>query len=347
MASFVFGLQIGLALAFALSLTMLVTMLRLRIRMARFNARVAGESIVRVPKGRSAPAVVHVGLTGGLSAEALRVRAPLGVDAKVESLEGGDLRLSVKPRYSGLFLGLEAAYGIKDEMGFFLAERSLRLEDFRVESIPLNLVVDVGAPVLSPTGLDENPAGVRGHGQEIYAIEEAPQAEARSVYWRGVAKSSEGTIVALVREAGLPDRVTVGIIAPPLLEVERLRWMDLVSEALAKLGRMLLRWNISVEINSSSKRGLSRVVAASTLELSHGIMKIWEEPQVPGREAELIRRSDIVLAEPATLSSAAVAPLLLGKPALVLPLGGTANVTRAANNFRIEEVDDLIAEVVG
>jgi hypothetical protein len=348
-SSFVFGLNLGLALTFALSLAMLVTVLRLRLRMATLNLALAGEATVRVPRGRSAAVEVETRLQrGGLSVEAISVRPPMGIDARVVALRGSRLELSVSPRYAGLFTGIETVYAIRDETGLFSAEKSARLESFRVESIPLNLVMEAETPIIAPIALDENPAGIRGHGQELYAIEESPETEARSVYWRGVARSSDGRMMVMVREAGLPDSVTIGMLEPSLLDVEKLQWMDLVSEALAKLGRILIRLGIRVEIVTASKRGLRVMRAGSVPELAQRIMKVWEEPQIAGREAEMVKRSDVVLIESSLLSSFEVAPLLRGKATLVIPVGGRPVSTEGAiHRFRIDEVDKLIAEVVG
>ena len=280
--------------------------------------------------------------------EVLSVRPPPGVDMAITGSNGGNLELSVRPRYAGLFTGLELVYGIRDEMGLFLAEKSIRQESFRVESIPLNLTQETGVPSIAPVIFDENPAGIGGHGQEFYAIEEAEQAEARSVYWRGVARSSEGRMMVLVREAGLPDSVTIGIVEMGRIGVERLQWMDLACEATAKLGRILLEWGIKVRVLYASREGLRLKMAASIPELSQRIMDVWEGPPALNRQKELIQRADVVVVESALLTSSDLAPMLAEKPKLVVPLGGLQMpLGRGLKAFGVDEAEMLVGEVLG
>jgi len=317
--------------------------------MAGLTFKPAGRATVRVPRGGTAIVGIETGsFTGALKADALSVRPPPGVDIVVKGSNEGRLELSVTPRYAGLFTGLETVYGIKDEMGLFLAEKSMRLGSFRVESIPLNLILETRVPSIAPVIFDENPAGIRGHGQELYTIEETQQAEARSVYWRGVARSSEGRMMVMVREAGLPESMTVGLVEMGRMGVERLQWMDRASEALAKLGKVLLEWGIKVDVIISSKEGCKTLRASSISELSQCIMKVWEAwPRLDGRK-ELVRMSDVVIVESALLSSSELAASLIAKPKLVIPLGGgpipPGGSVRA---FGVDEIDSLVAEVLG
>jgi uncharacterized protein (DUF58 family) len=346
--SLVLGLNLGLALTFALAFTMLVTALRLRVSISGLTFKPAGRATVRVQRGGTATVEVETGSFTGALNEALSVRPPPGVEMGVTRSSGGRLELSVHPRYAGLFTGLETVYGIRDEMGLFLAEKSIRQESFRVESIPLNLTRETGIPSMAPVIFDENPAGVGGHGQEFYAIEEAEQAEARSVYWRGVARSSEGKMMVLVREAGLPDSVTIGVAEMGRIGVERLQWMDRASEAVAKLGRILLEWGIKVNILYASRDGLKPALAASIPELSQRIMQVWEGPPVLGMQKELIQRSDAVIVESALLTSSELASLLAEKPKLVIPLGALQQPPRESfKTFGVDEAERLVGEVLG
>ena len=322
-ASYAIGLNLGLALTFAISFLMLVTVVRLRTAMAKMAMKPTGKATVRVPKGDSATVEVETGAhRSAFQADALSVRPPPGVDVEILGRRGGSLELSVRPRYAGLFVGLESTYGFRDETGLFMAEKSFRLDSFRVESIPLNLVREVEAPSLAPVTFDENPAGVRGHGQELYALEEPQLVEARSVYWRGVARSPDGRMIVKVREGGLPETVTIGLVEALRLGVERLQWMDQASEALAKFGRILLRWGIGVTLVTASEKGTKVMKASSVSELSRWVIKIWEEPPSTAWQRDVIRRSDAVILESAMLSSPGLVTLLAEKPKLVIPLGG-------------------------
>lgn len=326
--AFLLGFNLGLALTFALSLTMLVTAIRLRVKIARLELKPVGGATVRVIKGEEAKTELDAGpLAGSDSAVALSVLSPAGVAVNARMAEAGRLELSVKPKYAGLFLGLTVVLGVKDELGVFVAEKSARLDAFRVESIPASLVAEARTSLASWMTFAESPASAKGHGQEVYSIEEATQPEARSVYWKGVAKSPEERLTVIVREAGLTSSVTVGVINSDEVGVMRLGWMDLACEALAKLSRGLLDVGTDVEIITPSRAGLTQTRASSLPQLMQCMMRVFEDIQTNANVAELVRRSDVILVDSEMLRFPATSHLLAGKTTVAISPEGASRMS--------------------
>lgn len=344
----VLGFNLALALTFALSLTMLVTAIRLWLKIARLGLKPVGSATVRAIKGQEATTVLNAGsLLGSDSAITLSVVPPAGVEASAEVVNAGKLELKVKPKYAGLFRGLTIVLGVKDELGVFVAEKSARLDSFRVESIPANLVAEARTSLASWMILAESPAGAKGHGQEVYSLEEASQPEARSIYWKGVAKSPEERLTVIAREAELSSNVTVGVINSDESGVVSLEWMDLACEALAKLSRGLLDVGTDVEIVVSSRAGLTRMRASSLPQVMQCIMRVWEDIKANANVVEVVQMSDVVLVDTEMLKFPPTARLLAGKTTLALsPGGGKVSEGDAYTFSGTENLDGLLVEAL-
>lgn len=349
MFSLLLGFNLALALTFAIALTMLVTSLRLWLKVGHIGFKPVGNATVRVFKGQQA--TVELDTRSSLaptSAVTLDVIPPAGVEASASMAPEGRLEVKVRPRYAGLFLGLAIALGVKDELGLFVAEKSVSLETFRVESMPTSLVAGPRTSLASWMLFAETPADVKGHGQEVYSIEEASESEARSIYWKRVARSPEERLTVISREAGLASSVALGVIDARELGIMRLGWMDLATEALARLGCGLLEIGADVEILASSASGLRRMRASTLPQLVQCVMKVWEGAGTNAQVQEVARLSDVIIVDSGTAMTPVISRLLAGKATLAISSGGEINLGEA-NGYTFsgtEDLDGLILEVL-
>ena len=75
-----------------------------------------------------------------------------------------------------------------------------------------------------------------------------PSLDTRDILWKRVARATDGTIHVRVREANIRKTVSIGIAVESHSDEERVRRMDLISEAIAQIGIKLLPLGTAVEV---------------------------------------------------------------------------------------------------
>jgi uncharacterized protein (DUF58 family) len=155
----------------------------------------------------------------------------------------------LEPSMAGLFDNLSLKLRSNDLLGLAVREELVPLRGFVLESLPVSLRTPAPSVTVSPLTIGDNPAGRRGGGQELYAVEQYHTSlDARDVLWKRVASSPLEELVSRTREANLPREVTVGVLLGWSSDIQRAKLLDLASEAVAQVGKTLLGLGATVRV---------------------------------------------------------------------------------------------------
>ncbi len=249
---------------------------------------------------------------------------PNGQATRTESETGGRILFSFKGRYAARSQGLRIRYGMSDALGLFQITDDLVAGDIILDVLPRSLLALVVSKTVPSFGLGERPAGYPGPGQELYGLDYYhPSTDAKNIIWKRVAKSPGEALVERVRESNLKDSVRIGVIQ--LVErtgEERQRWIDLLCEALASVGKEALEMRVRLTLLYPSGASLVIKPVSNVDELAEALMTYSTE-QPSSEIADVIRRSDLVVAGVRELESAGIAGALSTKPLLLISETGS------------------------
>ncbi len=181
--------------------------------------------------------------------------------------------------------------------GLFARETVVQLDEFVLESLPSSLRAPARQILISPISLGDIPAGRRGGGQEMHAVEEYhPGLDAKDLIWRRVAQSPTEELVSRSRESSIRRSVSLGITLAWKSEESRAVLLDLAAEALAQVSKSLLDLGIAVRISFVSHGRITSIESSSLAELAESILTMTAADN-GGIAPEAISTSDVVLAE--------------------------------------------------
>jgi uncharacterized protein (DUF58 family) len=294
------GPSIALALAFAMSVMAAISGLvfwassrrttaslaPMRLRFFKQDSKTTLLSLLRV-----SPSWVRL--------ESVSFSSHRGLTASLSEKEGTPTQREVvlTALLAGRLEGATVTFQLSDLLGMFLKTVSVRFEDFRVESLPLSLKAPLAPVIVSSLVAGEVPVGRGGFGQELYALGEYHSGvDARDIHWKRLARTTDDTIPVRVREANVPRSISIGIVIRRVQGAPLEQRMDLVSEALGRIGKELLSIGTSVEVSyliNEVDFFFGRATKMS--ELADLTVGLWTRPPNRSTLETLVTSSDIAI----------------------------------------------------
>ena len=339
----------GLALGFALGITFVTSMLVLAATPEEALELRLGPVQRRMFKGEGAATSLTVGRGSGRDLAKVELDAvPDGLDATLTG-EGPTRALRVTSEFAGVFKGIRVKVGILDPLKLFARIETHQL-DIAFEFLPTYLLAKREPMRVSAAMLGDYPAGRGGLGQEFYSAETyTPASPSRDIMWKLQAKMPNDDLMVRVGEANIPERLTVCFIQGGEFEGRRSpRWMDLTSEAMARVGLPVVATGTKLRLLCVLGGKWTVAEARDRTGLANLIMGLWRDDVVKeNSDAEPVEADLIVTTESET-QVPATHKLLVDKPSVILKRG-SKKVPSASNVVfftGLEDVSWLIARVL-
>jgi hypothetical protein len=346
LASFGWGLALGFALAVVVlvSLVAVVTFPKDALMLSVDSPR------GRAFKGEEISAGLNISSKRGASlAQFELAQVPEGLEAAIVG-DGAKRRLSVNSRYAGVFSGLKVRVGILDPLGIF-ARTEVHSVRLSFEFLPTFLLAKKEPMRVSAAILGDFPAGRGGYGQEFYSAEMyTPASSSRDIMWKRQAKLPNDSLMVRVGEANIPEKLTVCFIERLGVEDRRSpRWMDLASEAIARVGLPVVSTGTTLRLLHIV--GETEVVAETKDAggLANILIGLWSEGPPAVGSIESPRQADMIIVAETETASSDVMGLVLDKPSVLLGWGQQKKAARGSNVIFFsgrEDVSGLVARVL-
>jgi len=266
---------------------------------ARLSSATIIPARVRTFKHERATATLRVGSVRSklMGSRKFVLVTPYGLECAMGEFQEGSRTLTLEPSKAGRFENLSLKLVDEDILGLFARETVVQLDEFVLESLPSSLRAPARQILISPISLGDIPAGRRGGGQEMHAVEEYhPGLDAKDLIWRRVAQSPTEELVSRSRESSIRRSVSLGITLAWKSEESRAVLLDLAAEALAQVSKSLLDLGIAVRISFVSHGRITSIESSSLAELAESILTMTAADN-GGIAPEAISTSDVVLAE--------------------------------------------------
>jgi uncharacterized protein (DUF58 family) len=165
----------------------------------------------------------------------------------------------------------------------------------------------------------EVPTGGRGSGQELYSIEPYEAgSDAKDMMWKRIARSGGDPMQVRVREASAKAVVSILLTLRSETAEERVRRVDLASEAIAQLGKKLVSLGVTVELARPSHGETSWAGASNVTELAQAIVGIWSVSAEDAATDRAMARADLIVLGPEELENGSMSRFVEQKPALMI-----------------------------
>jgi len=312
------GPAIAGALSLSLAVMAAISLLLLRSRIQRSEITVEPLRL-RVFKREARSAVLRVGSLGSDYARvsSASLSTSFGLDGEVGKLERGAAELTFRPAYAGLFRGIKVMVTVTDALGLFAQTQEVELP-IVVESLPTALLLPDTPMLVSQMVQGEVPTGGRGSGQELYSIEPYEAgSDAKDVMWKRMARSGGDTMQVRVREASAKASVSMLLALGSKTEEERVKRVDLASEAVAQLGKKLVSLGVAIELTSPG-RIATAPGASNVAELASAIAGVWSSTEEIGPSEGDMVQADLLVLGADELEDERMGRYLGRKPSLVV-----------------------------
>jgi uncharacterized protein (DUF58 family) len=267
---------------------------------ARVSSAIIVPGKVRTFKHEMASATLQVGTVRSklLGTRKFVVLTPYGLECAIGEVRGGSGDLTLVPSLAGRFDDLSLKLMDGDILGLFARESVVNLEGFVLESLPSSLRAPARPIVVSPISLGDIPAGRRGGGQEMHAVEEYhPGLDSKDVIWRRVAQSPTEELTMRARESSIRRSVSIGLAISWESEASRAVLFDLTAEALAQIGKALIELGTAVRFSYVSQGRFSFVESTRLSELADATLVISETDNGGLQTKQSVSESDIIVSE--------------------------------------------------
>lgn len=281
-------------------------------------------------RGGNVSAILNAGARAGRTFVKMEVvSVPKGLEAMLEG-EGPRRVLNASSRFAGVYRGLVVRAGVGDPMGLFVRNRTHELE-LTMEFLPTFLLSKNEPMVVAAAMLGDLPAGRSGTGQEFYSAEVYnSSSNSKDIMWKREAKFPSDRLYVRVGEANIPETLTVCLIERnDMSERKTPVWMDLVSEAIARMGMQVVAAGTTFRL-VHDLGGDARVVEAKDVAaLANAIVWLWREDAGGAKTTEGPIDADIIVAGQVETQDPKVLGMVLDKPSVILawgkrnPVGGT------------------------
>jgi uncharacterized protein (DUF58 family) len=287
-----------LFIAFGLFLAVIATESLVLLASARVSSAAIVPARVRTFKHEKAPATLQLGSVRSrlLGTRKFVVLTPYGLACAMGEFREGSGDLFLVPSLAGRFENLRLKLTDGDILGLFAKESVTSLEGFVLESLPSSLRATAHQIVVSPISLGDIPAGRRGGGQEMHAVEDYhPGLDSKDVIWRRVAWSPTEELTIRARESSIRRAVNIGIAIAWESEVSRAVLFDLASEAVAQVSKALLELGTAVRISYVSQGRILSVESTKLSELADAALAMSETDNGGLRTLKLVSDLDIIV----------------------------------------------------
>jgi hypothetical protein len=353
LASFAGGLANfgwALALGFSLAVVMLYSLLVVASYPREALSLTVDPRRARAFKGEEvAVEVVLASKWRGSLAEFEVVSVPEGLELAMRG-EKNRRTLTAGSRYAGVFSGVKAKMGVVEPMGIFERSEVHRL-DLSFEFLPTFLLAKREPVTVSAVILGDYPAGRRGFGQEFHSVEAyTPSSSSRDILWKKLAKTPGEELMARVGEANIPEKLTVCFIEREGVgERGSPRWMDLASEAIARVGLPVISTGTRLRV-LHVLGGTMEVAEAKEAEgLANILVGLWTDKGLKEKTMEGPDQADIIVTAEAETTSPETMALVLEKPTVLLAWTQQKKVARGSRVVFFtghEDVSGLVMRVL-
>ena len=305
---------------------------------------------VRGFKGETCTATLKLGTrTTSARARLDLTDVPAGVEAGLQENDGMYV-LTVKSPFAGLFNRFKVEVGVGDPLGIFARKEARQLQ-LAFEFLPLSLLMERRQVRVAPLVTGDRPAGKRGFGQEYFSAETSNSPHsARDILWRRQARSTSNELMVRVGEANLPENLSIGLAEPNnRSQRENPRWVDLVSEAVASLGRPIVTAGSTLTVIHAIEDRTTISQARNEAELADLVVWLWRDDIPKQESAAPLNRADLIVLAQWETSSLANQILLRNKPAVLLSWSprATSQHSRVAIFSGHEDLGWLVARTAG
>lgn len=338
----------GLALGFALVFISVASVVFLQTISGEALKVTAGAARGRGFKGEALTVPLALGSKPGIVlSEFALVSVPDGVSGEIVG-EGLERTLVMRSRFAGVYRGIRVRVGILDPLRIMARNETHEVAHV-FEFLPTHLLSKTIPLSVSASMLGDYPAGRRGFGQEFYSAEVySPSSSSRDILWKRLAKLPDGDPMVRVGEANIPETFTLCFV-DSVKPVERASptWMDLASEAVARVGLPVVTLGITFRLVHVVK-DVSTVAEARNAEgLANLVMGLWRELGVESAQ-EGPEDADMLLVSQKGFEVPELFRLVLDKPTVVLSWGGRVGPVGGKMVFFTgnEDVNALVTRVL-
>ena len=285
------------------------------------------EDHVRIFKGEESAVTVGFESRGSRWVGFRLISCDFGnVQATMTKPEAGDkIGFGFAGKYAARSRGLRVRFAMSDMLGLLQIEDEVVHDDLVLDILPRSLLALMVSRTVPAFGLGERPAGYPGQGQELYGVDYYhPSTDAKDIIWKRVARSPGETLVGRVRESNVKESVRFGVLQ--LVErkgEDRQRWMDMLCEGLASMGKEVLEMGVRLTVLYRSEGSLVIKRISNVDELAEAIMS-YSTASPSSEIADVVRRSDLVVTGLRELESEGMAGALSRKPVLVISEGASS-----------------------
>ena len=247
------------------------------------------------------------------------MHAPEGVQAELQSKEGGGRELVVHSGFAGVFSGFHLKIGIGDPLGLFSRYEGRRL-DLAAEFLPKSLLVRQEGITVSAAMLGDRPAGSKGFGQEFYTAElYDPSHDSKGILWKRQARSEGDTLMVRVGEANIPETLTVCLLEHHGRTARELPgWMDLASEAVSLIGLAVLASGSSLRVIHQMGADATVSEARDLRGLADLLSWLWRDDAGKERSHQGPGDAAIIVTGKREIENPDILGLMMRKPSVVL-----------------------------
>lgn len=277
------------------------------------------------------------------------VAIPEGLEARIEG-EGNERVLFALSRFAGVFGGVRVRIGVLDPLGMFTRSEVYEIP-LTFEFLPTSLLARREPLRVSAAMLGDYPAGRSGPGQEFYSAEiYNPSNSSREIMWKRQARMPTDYLVVRVGEANIPEKLTVCFIdATDNTSVRTPRWMDLASEAIARLGLPVVSSGTTLRVLHEETGEMTVAEARDAGGLANLLLWLWRKDILKESTRDGPGQADMIVAPEAETQGPEVAGLILAKPTVLL---GWGQRPRTAPGYSVifftgsEDLRPLVARVL-
>ena len=241
------------------------------------------------------PIEVTSGSSSLMSITSVSFHSATGISGVVVRTADGSTELVITPELAGRSDKLTAVFDEVDILGLFAHRKEIDL-GVVVESLPLALKTPAEPLRISPIAVGENPAGVVGTGQELFAVTEYQLGlDTRDIMWKRAARMSDDRIPMRVREANVKKVVTVGLAVTWRSDEERAARVDLIAEALAQVGKDLLLIGTTLEVEYAVGTQVGSISVSNLTQMADALVGPWSTQEAGGKASMFSRRVDLLI----------------------------------------------------
>jgi hypothetical protein len=222
------------------------------------------------------------------------VKGPAGIDTAANDVSGS-LSLTFKPKFAGRFRGLSVTFEFVDPLGLFKKTLEITRDDFTLDCYPSSLLKNVRQAAPLTLALGERTGRTHGSGQEFYSIDEyTTSVERKNIYWKKIASLPDERLLVKIREANIPQSVSIGLVKTVDRQMSDLEWMDLACEGIGLLGTNIFSIGCDVILLFYSEKSIVRSEAKDSLEFREALMQM-SRSQTSDKEnsSEILYECDI------------------------------------------------------